>query len=142
VSKDKILPEGFVVDDLVAQEIEAQLEEGMLSCARANVIAQKMTISPSLIGHTVDALGIRLYRCQLGLFGYPNKKGWADAGLLDSQISPEFAKVLSEAKSEMDELTCLQLWNLAAEYHIDRLRAGYIAEKLGIRIVACQLGAF
>ncbi len=142
MSTEKLLPVGFLVDENIAQEILAQLEDGMLSCARAHAVAKHFNVQPSHIGHTVDALEIRLKRCQLGLFGYPNKKGWEDAGIKDLPIPDEFEQALSAKASVLGSLSCETLWQLAAAYKLPRMQVGYIANKLNIRIVSCQLGAF
>jgi hypothetical protein len=142
MTKTKDLPPGFTVDSDIAAKMQEQVEDGMLSCARAHGIARKMKVSPELIGHTADALDIRLSKCQLGLFGYPHKKGWDAAGVPEKPIPDDFTADLQSTIAGQDKITCLVLWEIAAKHGISRLQAGYIAENLGIRIVDCQLGAF
>ena len=141
MSKDKELSDGFEVDEKIAEEIRTQLEDSQLSCVKAHLIAKQFEVSPAVIGHTVDALDIRLTKCQLGLYGYRNKQGWDEAGVMDMVIPEDFAKILRYKAAE-EELTCLKLWGLAAEYGVSRMQAGYITDKLDIRINNCQLGAF
>jgi hypothetical protein len=142
MSKGKALPPGFTVNSEIAAEMRERLEDGMLSCARAHGIARKLKVSPELIGHTADALDIRLSKCQLGLFGYPNKTGWEKAGIPEKPIPDDFAADLQSTASGQDEITCLALWEKAAEYGVSRMQAGYITEYVGLHIVHCQLGAF
>jgi hypothetical protein len=141
VSKDKVLPETFQLDDKIAEEVNKQLLDNCLSCAVAHAIAKRFDVSPSEIGYTADALGIRLNRCQLGLFGFPNKKGWDQTDVAEMPIPELFAQELRDS-APSGTLSCLHLWELAAKHHVPRMQAGYIAEKLGIRIDQCQLGAF
>ena len=142
MAKDKLLPEGFVLDEAIAGEIKTRLIDGSLSCAKAHKIAQQLTVSPIVIGHTADALGIRLNKCQLGLYGYPNKKGWDISGVTELDTPDDFTQALRTETTDQNQITCLDLWELAAQYSISRMQAGYFAEKLDISIIKCQLGAF
>ena len=142
MAKDKLLPEGFVLDEVIADEIKACLIDGSLSCVNAHKVAQQLGVTSSVIGHTADALGIRLNKCQLGLFGYPNKKGWNISGVTELEAPDDFTQALRAETADQNQITCLDIWDLAAQYSVSRMQAGYIAEKLDISIIKCQLGAF
>lgn len=138
--EEKLIPENFVVDPALAAAIEAALTEGLLPCAVAFRVAEEQAVTPLQVGQTADVLGIRLTRCQLGLFGYPgHAKGWATVA--DLPIPEALAAAVQAAATE-GRLTCSQAWQLAAAHGVSRLQVGYVAERLGVRIVACQLGAF
>lgn len=142
MSGDKPLPEGFTMDSEIENAIRDHLVDGHLSCAHAHAIARAHNVLPALIGHTVDALNIRLTRCQLGLFGYPHKKGWAASGVTELPTPERFVKALKEAAGDENKITCLALWQLAAEYKVSRMQAGYLADGHNIQIMHCQIGAF
>ncbi len=138
---DKQLPVDFVVDAALADAIRARLVDEHLPCPAAFVIAAEHEIAPLTVGQTADALGIHLTRCQLGLYGYPgHAKGWDTVA---DKPSPEGLEAALQAAAEATgKLACVQLWELAAKHHISRLQIGYVADKLGIKIGPCQLGAF
>ena len=142
MTKDKVLPIGFEIDEKIATEIKTQLMDKMLPCASAHKIAQYFKVSPAFVGHTVDALEIRLSKCQLGLYGYPNKRGWEEARVTEMDIPEDFAQALRQKAADEKELTCLEVWKLAAKFGVLRKHAGYIADTLNLRIIKCQLGAF
>ncbi len=139
--EEKTLPEDFVVDAALAAAIETALTDGLLPCAVAFRVAETHVVAPLLVGQTADVLGIRLTRCQLGLFGYPgHAKGW-DA-LAGTAISEDLAAAVRAAADEAGGIACARLWELAVQFGISRLQIGYVADQLGLRIGACQLGAF
>lgn len=140
--EEKTLPEDFVVDAVLAAAIETALTDSLLPCAVAFRVAETHVVAPLLVGQTADVLGIRLTRCQLGLFGYPgHAKGW-DA-LAGTAISEDLAAAVRAAADEAGGMiACAQLWELAVQFGISRLQMGYVVDQLGLRIGACQLGAF
>jgi hypothetical protein len=160
--KDK--PNADVVSEAIAQAIYEGLDDGKLPCDVAFAIAEAQEVKPRLVGQTADALQIRLCRCQLGLFGYPGKTGWdiphlvADepvmarpipegleaaireaAGVADVQADPSAQRVV---EASAGRLSCAQVWDLAVRFNAPKILVGYVVDQLGIRIVACQLGAF
>ncbi|TFG72383.1 MAG: hypothetical protein E4H27_02730 [Anaerolineales bacterium] len=142
MSKDKPLPAGFVVNDAIASEIQAQISDNGLSCAKAHAIAKKYNAPPSEIGTTADALKLRLNRCQLGLFGYPNKKGWEASGVSVLPVPEGFEQALIAQTAPTGHITCAAFWKFISDYNLSRMQAGYIADQLEIRITNCQIGAF
>ncbi len=132
----------FDVDEKVAATIRAQLEDDKLPCAVAFAIAEAGAASPAQIGRTADALQIRLSRCQLGLFGYPGKQGWAEAGVSDLTPPVGLEAAIQEVANAKGQIACARLWTLAEQFACSRMLVGYLADALDIQIVACQLGAF
>ncbi len=138
---DKVVSSG-PVNEALAQKIRSRVDaEGRLPCAMAFVIAAEENQEPLTVGQTADVLGIRLARCQLGLFGYPgHAKGWERIPA-DTPVAEELKAALVAAASE-GRITCQTLWELAAQFGVARLFVGYVADQLGLKVVACQLGAF
>ncbi len=130
------------VDAALAEMICARLDsEGRLPCAAAFVLAAERNVDPLVIGQTADAIGVRLTRCQLGLFGYPgHAKGWSHIPEA-TPVAEDLRAALLAAASE-GHITCQVLWELAAQFGVSRLFVGYVADQLGLKIEACQLGAF
>jgi len=130
------------VNEALAEKIRARVNaECRLPCAVAFVIAAEENQEPLVIGQTADALGIRLTRCQLGLFGYPgHAKGWERLPA-DTPVAEELRAALWAAATE-GAITCQALWELAAQFGVARLFVGYVADQSGLKVVSCQLGAF
>jgi hypothetical protein len=60
--------EPFEVPAEVHDAIEAALEEGILSCARAWGVAKRLGLERLEVGRAASAMGVRIVRCQLGCF--------------------------------------------------------------------------
>jgi hypothetical protein len=127
-------------DRRVGAAIRARLsEDGRLTCAAAFDAARTENVPPRLIGQTADALGVRLSRCQLGLFGYPGKsKGWT----ADEAEAPFPAGCEAALRSLGGSPACPELWALAEAFAASRLQVGRFADRLGLKVVGCPLGAF
>jgi hypothetical protein len=141
---EKKLSDDLKADETLAVEIRARLEEdGTLTCAAAVALAKTMNVEPQAVGLTADALRIRLSRCRLGLFGYPGRaKGWSALGEAESSIPEGFEAALLSAGQASGTLTCSAIWSAAERSGVSRLKAGFIVDKLGLRIVGCRIGAF
>jgi hypothetical protein len=62
-------PDGpYEVPAEVRDAIEAVLEEGVLSCARAWGVAKRLGMERLEVGRAADAMAVRIGRCQLGCF--------------------------------------------------------------------------
>ena len=46
------------------------------------------------------------------------------------------------ATDDENHLTCTQAWEIAADFGVPKMLVGYIADKMDVHIVQCQLGAF
>ncbi len=132
-----------MVDERIAEEIRRHLDsEGMLSCAAAFRIAEELDVEPLAVGQTADEMGVRLNRCQLGLFGYgPKAEGRHKIVQPAEVVEPELAQAIHDRLQE-GRLACLAAWEIAAEMDIPKTAVSAAAEALEIRIARCQLGAF
>jgi hypothetical protein len=140
---DKPLNPDAVIDETIAAAIGGRLEGGLLSCEAACVLATELGCEPIEVGATADALRIPLTACQIGLFGYPgHAKGWEAAGVVALPVPAGLEPTLLAARNDRGELTCLAVWGAAEHAGCSRTQAGYVAERLGIKIRNCQLGAF
>ena len=132
----------MVASELLRKRIEEALVDGQLPCAEAFRIAREVRVSPAEVGRTADELGVRISRCQLGLFGYGPK---AEGKHRIVQPLAEVPAQLSEAVRERlvdGRLPCAVAWSLARRFGLTRLEVSGAAEALGIRISRCQLGCF
>jgi hypothetical protein len=126
------------MNERIAAAVREQLHEGMLRCAVAFRIAEELSVTPLEVGETADALEVRLSRCQLGLFGYGEKKSIVEPA---EEVAPELEQAIREGLIE-ERLLCAEAWDIAARFRMPKLHVANAAEKLRIRIKQCQLGAF
>ena len=131
-------PPGAEPDSRVADAVRASAKDGKLSCAAAHRIATDLAIHPSEVGKTMDMLEFRIIKCQLGLFGYGEKRKIVSP-MTDP---PEALRSAIEAAAEEGRLPCREAWEIAERFEVPKLRIGGACEGLGIKIKPCQLGAF
>jgi len=139
--KNTKLPADFTLDTTLTDAIQKSLREGKLPCAAAFVIARQNDAAPLLVGQTATAMHIHLTRCQLGLFGYPEGKGWRSTTVAERPIPEGLEETIREAAVD-GKLSCAQAWTLARQFHIPKMQISPIADQLEIHITPCQLGAF
>jgi hypothetical protein len=128
----------------VRAEIRSRLDEnGQISCEQAHTIAAELGVEPLTVGEQADEIGIRITRCQLGLFGYAPNKGMPGYRLVRKLDDPpeEGAAAVRKA-AEGGKIPCLTLWRLADEHRLTRLDIGNITETLELKVTPCQLGFF
>ncbi|GAB4506155.1 MAG: hypothetical protein Kow00123_02930 [Anaerolineales bacterium] len=123
-------------------EIRANLRDGKLPCAVAWRIAERMGVERRAVGEMADALEIRISHCQLGLFGYGEKR-LGQHKILKQPESPDpaLADALRAAAHD-GKITCAQLFDIAGRLGRPPMDASGHAEALGIKIAQCQLGCF
>jgi hypothetical protein len=126
------------MDDKVAVVIQERAREGMLPCAEAFRIAEALGVTPMAVGEAADALGVGLVRCQLGLFGYGERKSIVEP---DEDIAPELEQAIREGLIR-GRLPCAVAWAIAVRFGISKLQVANAAEGLGVHIGQCQLGTF
>lgn len=126
------------MDQKIADAVRERTKEGKLSCGAAFRIAEKLEVNPLRVGETADELGVRLHRCQLGLFGYDGEEAIVHSA---EDVSSELELAIREGLV-VGRLPCAVAWALANRFDIRKLDVANAAEKLGIRIGQCQLGAF
>ncbi|MDD8026981.1 MAG: hypothetical protein PHI34_10720 [Acidobacteriota bacterium] len=140
---DKTFPDDLKPEPAVQADITGRLKNGMLSCAAAFESARQTGASPARIGRTMDALRLRLTECQIGLFGYPgHTKGWAAAGVDILPVPAGLEDDLRASRAADGSISCLAIWQAAEKNGLSRMQAGWAADKLGLRIEHCRLGAF
>ncbi len=124
------------------EAIQAALIEGDLPCARAFKVAQDLGVSPLDVGLAADEAGIRLSRCQLGLFGYgPKAEGKHKIVKPMENVPAALEQAIREAMDDKG-ITCAAAWEVAKRLGIPKMDVSSAAETLGVKITVCQLGAF
>lgn len=117
-----------------------RLRDGQLPCAFAFQLAAEMGLAPGEIGAAADRLGVRISRCQLGLFGY---KPFGRKGLLQRfEEVPGDVVVSLKASATDGAIPCAALWRIAEEHGLPRVAAACAAETLDLQVTPCQLGCF
>nr|MBC7245240.1 hypothetical protein [Chloroflexota bacterium] len=127
----------------IAEAIRKALMEGELPCASAFAIAQRLSVEPLQVGQTADELGVRLSKCQLGLFGYGSKAEGKHRRVRPMpDVPPQLAAAIRAALGKDGKLSCIAAWQIAEDLQMSRQQVSDAAEGLGVRIGHCQLGAF
>ena len=142
VLKDKAMPQNEPPDAYIAEAIEAALADGKLPCPAAFAIAAELSVTPQAVGNAADLMNVHLSRCQLGFFGYPAKQGYAEAGIADLDVPEGLPEAIRKARNSSGNVSCADLWELAAAYALPRMLVGYVTDQLGIHVTPCRLGAF
>ena len=141
--EDKRIDTGAPIDERVAAAIAARLQDGRLPCAAAFAAAAELGVPPVEVGRTADRMQVRLTACQLGLFGYPgHAKGWEAAGVAGLAVPDGLEQALLAARSDGGEISCARLWQEAQRFAVPRIQVGWLADRLGITVRECHLGAF
>lgn len=125
-------------DERLIKAVKEKAKNGEIPCAVAHALAKELGVSPEQIGFTMDILDIPIVKCQLGLFGYKDKK---------KIIKPK-KEVSEQLKDkiymnlEQGRLPCKKAWEIAKKLNIGKMEVASACEALGIKIIKCQLGAF
>ncbi len=125
-------------DPDIREAVAARETSGAISCARAHKVARTLSENIAAVGRTIDLMGIRLTKCQLGLFGFsPEKK--VVTPLADPD--PALIEAIQNA-TESGRISCEAAWEIADRFGIPRMTVSGACETAGIKIKPCQLGAF
>jgi hypothetical protein len=123
----------------IVNAINQRIDEGRIACEDAHAMAAETAVQPEEVGRTLDYMEIKLHKCQLGLFGYgPGKRNI----VTPSKSVPEALANRLQAGAEDGRISCLTLWNIAEEMGMSRREMTAACDGLGMKITACQLGAF
>jgi hypothetical protein len=122
----------------IADAARERARGGKLSCGAAFQIAEELSVNPLEVGEMADELGLRLYRCQLGLFGYNGDECIVHA---TAEVPPELEQAIGEGLV-VGRLPCAVAWAIANRFNLRKMDLAKAAEKLEIRVGQCQLGAF
>ncbi len=119
-------------------KIKASAEDGTISCAAAHGAAKALGETPEAAGRAADLLELKITKCQLGLFGYGKGTKLVKAA---ESVAPDLQREISGASPD-GRITCKDLWAIADARKMKRLDAACACEKIGVKIIKCQLGAF
>jgi hypothetical protein len=126
------------VNAATREKLEKGARDGNLACAAAFQLAADLQQSPAEIGKAADLIGIRLVKCQLGLFGYaPEKKIVQPAETVDRALEDAIRAALQDGR-----LACRLAWELAERFQMPKMSVSAACEALSIKVRPCQLGAF
>jgi hypothetical protein len=125
------------------EAIKSSLVDGQLPCAAAFAIAERLGVTPRSVGQDADGLGLRLSKCQLGLFGYgPKAEGKHRRVEPMHDVPADLVKAIRSGLGADGKLSCATAWKIADQSHLSRQAVSNAVEGLGLRIGECQLGAF
>ncbi len=140
--KKQVAP-GATIEDEFAAAIKNCVFNGTLACAAAFEVAEDLKETRLEVGHGADVLHIPLSTCQLGLFGYPGPaKLWESGGYMEPAVAPDVVNAILATQDKSGKITCEALMAIADRFGILRAVAGRAADRAGVRVVRCQLGAF
>jgi hypothetical protein len=136
------------MDERIHQTILERLEDGRLPCSHAFAIAHSLDVDPLSVGLTANEAGIRISRCQLGLFGYgPKAEGKHKIVHPMDQVPERLAARLRaeagrQAQAGEKGITCAAIWRAADGLGYRRIKASSAVEAMGLKVSRCQLGCF
>ena len=126
------------LNEKTAVKVREKMSDNSLSCGAAHVIAEELKVLPSEVGVALDLLEVRIGKCQLGLFGYGEKKRIVKPA---DEVSPELQSEI-KSRSVGGRLPCKAVWDIAEKYKMKRLDLANACEKLNLKINSCQIGSF
>ena len=129
------------MNEQIAERIRIN-PDSQLPCAVGHYIAAELDVTPLEVGETANEIGVRINRCQLGMFGYAAHKGSPAYRIRQAaEVSEEVAAAIRAAAVD-GCIPCDALWRIAEKHDLSRLEAGNAIEGLGIQVKPCQLGCF
>jgi len=134
-------PSGARTDEQIAKTIREKSPGKELACAVAEKIAKDLGVRIPEVGVTADLLEMKIKECQLGLFGWGKKSDHGKEIRAAGSISAEMKSALEKA-TENGAVTCAVAWLIAGRLGTERRAVSAACETLGLKIRACQLGAF
>ena len=134
-------PPGTRPNEQIAKAIREKSPGKELACAVAEKIAKDLRVGISEVGGTADLLEMKIKECQLGLFGWGKKPDHGKEIRVTNSLSAEMQSAL-EKVTENGAVTCAEAWAIAGRLGTERKGVSAACETLGLKIRACQLGAF
>jgi hypothetical protein len=122
----------------VTEAVKKRAQDGEISCAAAFEIAEDRKVSPAEVGLAIDWLELSIVKCQLGLFGYGPRRRIVEPA---ANVPPKLKGVIRQALVQ-ERLPCAASWKVAADLGLPKMGVSSACERLGVKISACQLGAF
>jgi hypothetical protein len=139
--KEKVAAaQGGEANRRVAAALKEKGLKEQISCADAESIARGLNEEMAEVGRNLDLLGVRIFRCQLGLFGYgegEEKKVLKPA----PEVAPEMQQAVTAVLVE-GRLPCRAAWEIAGRLGVPRMAVAAAGEAMGLKVRPCQLGAF
>jgi len=133
--------DGAPPDPKIAGPLNDRLTQGRLGCPAASKLATDLGVPMAAVGETADKLEVKIVRCQLGLFGYETADSRDPAYGPAADVPDDLAAELRD-RARGRHVDCLVLWEIADGRGRSRMAVACAAEALGMKIAACQLGAF
>lgn len=130
------------MDERIHQAMLERLQDGKLPCNRAFALAQTLDVEPLTVGLTANETGIRISRCQLGLFGYGPKAEGKHKIVHAMDDVPERLAARLRAEAEGENITCDAVWRVADGLGYKRMEASSAVEAMGLKVSRCQLACF
>jgi len=59
----------------IVQAAREEAEDGRIACAKALALAERLGVSPRLVGEALNEQKIKIVQCQLGCFGWHKRGG-------------------------------------------------------------------
>ena len=141
--KDKKLNGAEKVEEGLAAAVRGRLKNGLLPCAEAFNLAEELSLPRAEVGRAADVLEVHLTTCQLGLFGYPGKsKYWETTARTEQIVHGALEEAVLATRDKTNIISCEALLAIAQRFGLPPWQAGFAADRLGVRIKRCQLGAF
>jgi hypothetical protein len=104
-------------------------------------MSKEFKVAMTEVGKTADLLEIKIKECQLGLFGWGDKPGHGKDIRATDSVPVEIKSAIEKAAVN-GAVTCATLWRIADQLSVKRKVVSAACETLGLKIRACQLGAF
>lgn len=124
------------------ERVRAAANDDQMSCALAQNLAVKWGVMPEALGAAAKEVGIRITRCQMGLFGYGPKGTPSYRMVQAADHVPEGLTVEVQAALVDGRLLCRAAWALARRHGLTYQQMGDVLEALGLKVKPCQLGQF
>jgi hypothetical protein len=132
---------GAQVDKALAAALQAAAVDGTVTCAEAEETARRLELSPAEVGAAMDDLGLRIVKCQLGLFGFGTARPHGGVVQSVSEVLPDLEAAIRAALVD-GRLPCVAAWKIAERQGLGRIEVAEACEALSIKVKPCQLGAF
>jgi hypothetical protein len=116
--------------------------DDQLPCALGHKLALEWEVMPEELGTVARELGIRITRCQMGLFGYGPKGTPGYRVVQAADHIPEGLTVEVQAALVDGRLPCRTAWALAECHSLTYRQMGDVVEALGLKVKPCRLGQF
>ena len=118
--------------------VKGAVKDGYVPCPSGWRVAREQGVSRLAVGVTIDRLGIRVSDCQLGCFAVSKTD---HLGSVPEPADEELARRV-ETLHARDELTCSNVFALAAERKAKPRSVADAANARGYKLRQCQLGCF